>query len=301
MSYQVEEISKTQAIKFWKDKEEAAKEERAKTKAGKAKTAKVPFDFSGDERRSVHGLSRFSTTTDANNNLRYVEASSEETDNDIKNGSNVYMDFLLQHTLGAFNCTDPDGTVRCCLSIAHHIPHGHSSLSKQNKCGCFNASKCNKQMVADSGATSHMRTNIDDVDSTMYKRCKDGFVLMGNGREILVLGYGPSRIKINGHVIVFDGSLHVPDLDCDLFSAMQHGLNGKGCSFLLLEGMLYLTYPNFTFKQPIPSDGDLCIELEDLTKHDWGLPDFICDGHETSNDTYLDDFQDCIKFLNHLF
>ena len=281
--------------------EEAAKEERAKTKASKAKAENISFDFSGDGRCSVHRLSQFSATTDANKDLRYIEASVEETDNDIKNGNNVYMDFLLQHTLGSFNCTDTDGTVRCCLSIACYIPHGRSGLSKRNKHGRSDLSKRNKQMVANSGATSHMRTNIDDFVSTMYKHCKDVFVLVGDGREITVLGYGPSCIKINGHVIVLDDSLHVPDLDCVLFSATRHGLNGKVCYFLLSEGMLYLTYPIFTFKQPIPSDGDLRIELEDLTKHNWGLPDFICDGHETSNDTYLDDFQDCIKFLNHVF
>lgn len=100
---------------------------------------------------------------------------------------------------------------------------------------------------------------------------------------------------------MLDDSLYVPNLDCDLFSTTRQSLNGKGCSFLLLEGMLYLTYPNFTLEQPIPSDGDLQIELEYLNKHDWGLPDFICNGHETSDKTYLDDFRNCIKFLNNVF
>ena len=80
---------------------------------------------------------------------------------------------------------------------------------------------------------------------------------MGDGREIPVLGYGPSRAKINGHMIVLYNSLHVPNLDCDLFSATHHSMNGKGCSFLLTNGTLFLTYPHFTLEQLIPLDEDL--------------------------------------------
>ena len=41
---------------------------------------------------------------------------------------------------------------------------------------------------------------------------------MGDHSEIPVLGFGTSRIKSNGHVTRLVNSLHVPDLDVDLFS-----------------------------------------------------------------------------------
>ena len=51
--------------------------------------------------------------------------------------------------------------------------------------------------------------------------------LMGDRTEIPVLGYGTSRMKIDGHVTRLINSLHVPGLDCDLLSCIQHGRNGR--------------------------------------------------------------------------
>ena len=82
--------------------------------------------------------------------------------------------------LGTFNCTEPNCTVHCCISIACYIPHG-----------CSHSSKHHKLMVSDSGATSNMSTSIDDFDPTMYKCCEDVFDLLGDGKEIPLLGYGP--------------------------------------------------------------------------------------------------------------
>ena len=77
------------------------------------------------------------------------------------------MNYILQNTLGAFSCTDADSNI----FVAHYT-----------SCGCSHCSKHHKLMVDESGATLHMRTNIKDFDQTKYKRCKDVFVLMDDGR-----------------------------------------------------------------------------------------------------------------------
>ena len=51
---------------------------------------------------------------------------------------------------------------------------------------------------------------------------------MVDGTKIPVLGYGTSRMKIDGHVTRLIKSLHVPGLDCDLFSCTPQGMIGKG-------------------------------------------------------------------------
>ena len=78
-------------------------------------------------------------------------------------------------------------------------------------------------------------------------------------------------------------------------------MNGQGCSFLLEAGKMHLTFPGFSISQKIPEDGDLRIQLDHLTDEDLGLPDFICDGVEGSDDSYLEDFNDRMKYLNHVF
>ena len=85
-------------------------------------------------------------------------------------------------------------------------------------------------IVPDSGATSHMRCNHMDFEGD-YVTCNDVFVLMGDNSEISVLGYGTFRLKINGHVVRLVNSLHVPDLDVDLFSCTRHALYGKCNTF----------------------------------------------------------------------
>ena len=72
-------------------------------------------------------------------------------------------------------------------------------------------------IVPDSGATSHMHCIHMDFEGD-YITCNDVFVLIGDNSEIPVLGFGASRVKINGHVVQLVNSLHVPDLDVDFFS-----------------------------------------------------------------------------------
>lgn len=69
----------------------------------------------------------------------------------------------------------------------------------------------------------HCQSDFED-DYIAY----DGvFVLMGDASKISVAGYGTSRIKLDGNVTQLVNSLHVPNLDCDLFSATKHGHVGN--------------------------------------------------------------------------
>ena len=108
-------------------------------------------------------------------------------------------------------------------------------------------------IVPDSGATSHILHNRSDFEDD-YVRCTDVFVMMGDNSEISVLGYGTARIKINGRVICLINSLHVPDLDVNLFSCTRHGSNGEGNMFFLGEGKMHLTFPTFTVTDDIPCE-----------------------------------------------
>ena len=146
-----------------------------------------------------------------------------------------------------------------------------------------------------------MRIHKHDFEPGSYVACSDVFVLMGDGSEVPVAGYGVSRIKINGKVVRLENSLHVPTLDSDLLSTTRHACNGKGCTFLLGNSQMHLTFPEFSVISPIPADGDLRLDLEDLTEHDWNLPDFICNGVEEDVTGSLETLERRMKFLNHVF
>ena len=126
-----------------------------------------------------------------------------------------------------------------------------------------------RQIVPDSGATAHMLTEEDDFGDD-YKKCRDVFVYMGDGTPVPVQGYGTGRIKMDGKVQVLKKALHVPTLDCSLLSITRHGRSGKGCSFIIENGCMHLTFPNFSITTPIPSNGDLRLALEALSPDDWG-------------------------------
>ena len=68
-------------------------------------------------------------------------------------------------------------------------------------------------------------------------------MVMGDGQRIKVAGYGIAKIKIDGHIITLVNALHVPELESNLFSATRHGSNGAGCSFLLSQGLMHLSFP----------------------------------------------------------
>ena len=131
-------------------------------------------------------------------------------------------------------------------------------------------------MIPDSGATSHMRRNCMDFEDD-YVTYNNVFMLMGDHSEIPVLGYDTSRAKINGHVVRLVNSLHVHDLDVDLFSCTRHGSNGKGNTFFLGEGKMHLTFLQFTVTDDIPENGDLKVPIEPLSESDWVITNLICD------------------------
>ena len=121
-----------------------------------------------------------------------------------------------------------DGTVRKYISIARYGRHNVriNMGTAQTSTTIFDFD----HTVPDSGVTSHMRRNRMDFEDD-YVTCNDVFVLMGDNSEIPVLGYGTSRVKMNGHNVRLINSLHVPDLDVDLFSCTRHGSNVKGNTF----------------------------------------------------------------------
>ena len=82
-------------------------------------------------------------------------------------------------------------------------------------------------------------------------------MILGDGTCIRVCGYGTTRIKIDGHIIVLENMLHVPNLESNLFSTTCHGSNDDGCSFLLAKGEMHLIFPTFTITRDISVDGDL--------------------------------------------
>lgn len=77
-------------------------------------------------------------------------------------------------------------------------------------------------IVPNSGATLRMRKNVSDFEMDSCVLCDDVFVLLGDNSEISVLDYGTSCRKIDGHTIRLINSLHVPELNCDLFSCTWH-------------------------------------------------------------------------------
>ena len=127
-------------------------------------------------------------------------------------------------------------------------------------------------------------------------QCTDVFVLMGDNSEIPVLGYGTARIKINGRVIRLVNSLHVPDLDVNLFSCTRHGSNREGNTFFLGDGKMHLTFPTFTVTDDIPKNGDLKVPIEPLSEEDWAVPNFVCDGIPLQ-DEQLTNFGTRLAFL----
>ena len=92
----------------------------------------------------------------------------------------------------------------------------------------------------------------------------------------------------------------MPSLELSLFSTTKHARNGTGCAFLLLDSKIYLTFPQFSSTQPIPSNGDLRLDLEHLTENDWGIPTYVCNGEENDLE-HLDNFGHCLYFLNKIF
>eukprot|EP00531_Pseudo-nitzschia_arenysensis_P008906 CAMPEP_0116127296 /NCGR_PEP_ID=MMETSP0329-20121206/6769_1 /TAXON_ID=697910 /ORGANISM="Pseudo-nitzschia arenysensis, Strain B593" /LENGTH=2217 /DNA_ID=CAMNT_0003621395 /DNA_START=65 /DNA_END=6718 /DNA_ORIENTATION=- len=122
-------------------------------------------------------------------------------------------------------------------------------------------------LVADSGATSDMFAEREYFEDD-YKKCKNVSVYMGDGSPVKVEGIGTATIKIEGHTIRLPNVLHVPQLDCNLMSITQHGLRGSGCTYLVENGEIHLTFPNFVLSMPIPPNGDPRFTMEPASATD---------------------------------
>ena len=80
------------------------------------------------------------------------------------------------------------------------------------------------------------------LDTDTYKCCEIVFVLIGAASIISITGYGTGQIELNGHVVSLENCSDLPLLESSIFSSTKHGRNGKGCSFLLLDSNMYLTF-----------------------------------------------------------
>ena len=204
-----------------------------------------------------------------NDNDEFVDASqlNDIINNDSTSYSSPYFCTNVKHLLSFHNRRDPaTGEYHQCVATCRYIP------SSKNHC------KNVRKLVIDSGATCHMRICCEDFEDD-YRRSDKAFVLMGDGSKVPVLGVGTSRLKLDGHVIRLENCLHIPSLDADLFSASCHGrTENPGCSTLIGDGRMLLTFPSFCIEREIPHDNDLSFPYESLNASDLALPAGLCNG-----------------------
>ena len=141
----------------------------------------------------------------------YVDAST--ADNNINTTDNQYFDLVLNKFLGCFDKMDNTGkVVLCCVSKCRHIITHELDNFEDN----------DTLMVFDTGATAHMRKHKQSFEPGTYCRCYNTFASMGDDKEVPIIGYSVSFIKVNGKVVCQVMSLHVPNLDTNLFSSTRH-------------------------------------------------------------------------------
>ena len=206
--------------------------------------------------------------------------------------SKPYFISVLRSTLSLYDTIDKHDNLHCCLSFAHYSP----SSPKTSK-----GTSSNQQMVVDTGATSHMRRQFEDFEPDSDVRCTNTFVSMGDALHVPVVGYGTSRIKVDCHVICLQECLHVPALDCDLFSGTRHGSRGQGHLLLLTDKEMHLAFPSFVHRAPIPDSNNLKITLEKICDSDWLLPVQFCDDGNALADCELSAFANKLSYLNYIF
>ena len=211
-----------------------------------------------------------------------------------KNNESDYFCILINGILKSLDYIASDGTIKKCISLAKYCINIVRSSTSSDTSSVTN----NDEIVPDSGVTLHMRKNISVFEND-YVACTNVFVLMGDQIEIPVLGYGTLRMKIDGHVTGLIKNLHVPGLDCDLFSCNQHGRNSKGCSLFLDDSKMYLTFLKFIISYDIPVNGDLRIQLDFLTDEDWEIPNALGEGTPIHNQD-LDHFGTRLDMVNEI-
>ena len=93
-------------------------------------------------------------------------------------------------------------------------------------------------------------------------------------------------------------ALHVPCLDCNLFSAVRHGCNGQRFVFILGYDQMSLSFPEFEISQKISDDFDLRISLDPLNESDWHISHHTCDGQEADD---LSTLESQLNLLNRIY
>ena len=132
-----------------------------------------------------------------------------------------------------------------------------------------------------------------------YKACDGVVVSMSDASRVAVAGYGTCRMKINGYITRVLNSLHVLDLDSNLFSVTKHGRMDYGHFIILEVGNMHLLFPKFSITQPIPENNDLRVSLQPISADDWIIPSYILDGDNIS-DNYLNSYKNRINMLNRI-
>ena len=89
--------------------------------------------------------------------------------------------------------------------------------------------------------------------------------------------------------------LHVPGLDCDLFSCTQR----KRLFILFRRRKIHLTFLKFTVSDDIPVNGDLRIRLDLLIEEGWKILNTMCEGTPL-HDLNLDHFGTRLDMVNKL-
>ena len=187
--------------------------EQEKAAAIKANLESQNQSKPGTARRvTMEGTGRF-----AGNAWIETTVDAETAVNDVNKDNEIdYFCIVINGILKPLDCIASDDTIRKCISFAKHCVNiVRSSITSDDNQTSVNES--DDEIVPDSGATLHMRRNRSVFEDD-YVTCNDVFVLMGDGTEIPVLGYGTPRMKFDGHVTRLINSLHVPGLNCDLFS-----------------------------------------------------------------------------------
>ena len=268
---------------------EAEENEKPTGSVCKASTRRG-FNFEGDGGDGDGGVFQF--------------VDSPTASNDFKNDVDEYL-HPIYNELEKLNRVDRHGVTQQCIGTCRKA--GRLSMDDQpakNQKASIQTNKHYKgklcKLCPDSGASSHMFTEEGDFDDD-YRRCKNVFVYMGDSTRVPVIEYGTARIKLNGKVQVLPKSLHVPGLDCSLLSITRHGQR-KGCTFFTGDSKWHLTFPRFSIEALLPDNGDLQIEMEQLTSEDWLSADFTygVDNNDTDHADHLDVFARRLKALNQI-
>ena len=94
--------------------------------------------------------------------------------------------------------------------------------------------------------------------------------------------------------------MHVPGLDCDLFSGTHHGTIDTGHSVLICDGMAHLTYLDYSLLTKALDNHKLAFTLQPMNNDDLDIPSHLCDGG-SEDDIDLTNFAERLRYINRVF